>query len=535
MNKKFSCARTAAQAVHFVPFRRSVAYAAILAASSFIAAPAFAQSALGSFAGGLIVSSAFYVDPGFSVGASLPISTGANAVAGSSFCANANCSVNVWNNASVDANFGITANVVMQNINASTGAVLNTVNVTAQAASQGINLVTSFASKSELAINLTPDGQSLTFMGYASTTGVLDVSNSATPGVSEAGNTDTATATYRSIGQLNLNNNSVQVTNTNAYSGNNGRAAILGADGNYYTTGNAGNGNGGAGITNGTGVQRIAPGSNPSTTTLSNVAPYSITQNGYAADKTAKDSNYRGETVYNGTLYVTKGSGSNGIDTVYQVGNAGSLPGAGNTTVSILPGFNTLLAKTDTMTPHPFGIWFANATTLYVADEGSGATTDFGSNATTLAGGLQKWSLVNGTWVLNYTLRGSLIGSSFTVNDGNGHSLTTFTDGLRNLTGQVNADGTVTLFAATSTAGSALGDSGADPNQVVSITDTLADTTASQAASEDFTVLDTAALGQAYRGVALAAPVPEPETYAMLLAGLGLLGFATRRKKQKAA
>jgi hypothetical protein len=29
--------------------------------------------------------------------------------------------------------------------------------------------------------------------------------------------------------------------------------------------------------------------------------------------------------------------------------------------------------------------------------------------------------------------------------------------------------------------------------------------------------------------------IPEPETYAMLLAGLGLLGFAARRRKQKAA
>jgi hypothetical protein len=34
---------------------------------------------------------------------------------------------------------------------------------------------------------------------------------------------------------------------------------------------------------------------------------------------------------------------------------------------------------------------------------------------------------------------------------------------------------------------------------------------------------------------AVAAPVPEPETYAMMLAGLGLLGFMARRKKQNLA
>lgn len=36
-------------------------------------------------------------------------------------------------------------------------------------------------------------------------------------------------------------------------------------------------------------------------------------------------------------------------------------------------------------------------------------------------------------------------------------------------------------------------------------------------------------------GVNFTAAVPEPETYAMLLAGLGLLGFAARRRKQKEA
>ena len=510
----------------------------ILAASA-VTAPAGAQS-LSSYLGDVLVSSSSYVDPGFTAGSALPFAkTGTtstvNANTGSAFCANATCSTNVWNNATVDANFGTTSNIFVQAVNATTGTVDSTVNVTGIAAASGINLNTSFASKSELALNLTPDGSSITFMAYNTTAGQLDVSNSNTPGVIEPGNTDIAASTYRAVAQLNLSTSALQVTTTNAYNGNNGRAAILGSNGYYYLVGNGGNGSGSTATTAGTGVQLLTPGANatPATPGTQQVGSYNVTQNGYAADKPPKDNNFRGETVFNNTLYVTKGSGSNGINTVYQVGPTGTLATSG-ATISVLPGFSTALAKPgDTTVFHPFGLFFANASTLYVADEGSGAATDFGATPTTNAGGLQKWSLVNGVWKLDYTLKGSLIGSSYTVNGTGslaGYSLSTTTDGLRNLAGRVNADGTVTLFAVTSTEGSALGDSGADPNKLVAITDTLSATTAAQVSGEDFTTVQTAALGQVLRGVAVA-PVPVPGAVWLLGSGLlGLVGVSRRRR-----
>ena len=80
------------------------------------------------------------------------------------------------------------------------------------------------------------------------------------------------------------------------------------------------------------------------------------------------------------------------------------------------------------------------------------------------------------------------------------------TDGLRNLTGQVNPDGTVSLYAATSTV-SWSGDQGADPNALVSITDNLAAT--SLPSGENFQTLMAPTNKQVIRGVSFV-PVTGP-------------------------
>ena len=71
-------------------------------------------------------------------------------------------------------------------------------------------------------------------------------------------------------------------------------------------------------------------------------------------------------------------------------------------------------------------------------------------------------------------------------------------DGLRNIMGRVNRDGTATIWAITSTV-SGNGDQGADPNQLVMIRDKLAAT--NLPADETFTVIRTARFGEVLRGV----------------------------------
>jgi hypothetical protein len=457
-----------------------------------------AQSTFPGFEpGNLAVSRSVYTGDASTVkvGQSLPPNCPATAACGTGTATNDGTYPTVFNNAAVDGSFGVTSPIFLDQITTS-GTLINSFPVPTSM------MVTSFSSKSEISLNLSQDGEFITFMGYIAPEKTLDVSNSSTPGVLDPTN-PVGTPYYRAVAQV-YQSGAIQVTNTNAFSGNNGRAAMF-ANGYFYAAGNANNGGGTpANVVASAGVQLVVPGATAAAPT--EIGLFSITQVNdpatglpYAADKLGKDNNFRGLTIFQNTLYVTKGSGGNGINTVYQVGNAGSLPTEANASaapITILPGFPTTLAKA-AGAANPFGIWFANDTTLYVADEGDGVAADAAASPNA---GLEKWILVDGVWQLAYVLQTGLnLGVQYAV-DQYPTALNPATDGIRNITGRNNGDGTVTIWGVTSTI-SASGDQGADPNKLVSVTDVLDNTDPSIAQYEPFTTIYAAKFGEVLRGV----------------------------------
>ena len=449
----------------------------------------------------------------------------------------------VFNNDGPDGSFGVTSPIFLDSIT-SDGFLLGTLPIPSD------QIVTSFSSKSELALNRSTDGKSITFGGYRGGPGFvtgpnqLDVSNSNTPGVVDPTN-PVVSQYYRSVAEVDAFGH-LQITEGNAYSGNNGRAAIK-AHSLYYMTGNDNNGGLsssqltgtqiGINLVTSTGVELVVPGQAPPVPpNINKIGDFEITQvidpstgKPYAkADKAGKDNNFRGLTIFNNTLYVTKGSGGNGINTVYQVGNPGVLPSGDTATlatvpITVLPGFPTVLASgvstTGNPTPvaFPFGIWFANATTLYVCDEGDGtlvtpAVNGNVADAATLAtAGVQKWTLSGGTWHMDYVLQNGLnIGVPYSVPN-LPSAFNPATDGCRNITGRVNFDGTVTIYAVTSTV-SASGDQGADPNKLVKVTDLLKATTLPSGEGDHdfggqigkFVTIRSAKAGEVLRGISFA-------------------------------
>jgi hypothetical protein len=499
--------------------------------------------------GNLVVSRSVYDNNpnNVTVGATLP----PNCTSGCVAATNDGSYPSVWNNSLVDASFGITSKILLDQISPS-GTLINSLEVP-NSLMNGVpptkdQMVTSFPSKSELALNLSTDHQYLTFMGYLAAVDALDVSNANTPAVFDPTN-PVPNSAYRAVAQVDQHGK-FHFTLTNAYSGNNGRAAILnGAANLLYLAGNAGNGGNPQpdGIIIGAGAQILGAevkaevAQKPGLPTP--LGSFNITQLGNKPDKIGKDTNFRGLTIFNDVVYYTKGSGGNGINTVYFVDSTGTvctnsngvgLPAAGASLPTVPLNYNPQFVQSLGLDPNnmcvlngfptalkskvsfPFGIWFANATTLYVADEGDGDNTYSPSSgiytkaAAQKTAGLQKWTFdaTSGAWKRAYVLQTGLgLGSPYTVsgypsgnNSATGLPWAPGTDGLRNITGVVNADGTATIYAVTSTV-SGNGDQGADPNRLVAITDNIQST--SLPAGESFATIYSAGFGEVLRGVSL--------------------------------
>ena len=294
-------------------------------------------------------------------------------------------------------------------------------------------MVTSFSSKSELALNLSTDGQVRDLHGLprpGRRDRRLELEHAGRDRPDEPGPEHVLPrrrAASTSTGKFHF-------TETNAYSGNNGRAAILNdapartcstppaTPATAATRSRTASSSGPARRSSTAQVKALVA-QNPGAPTP--VGSFNITQLGDRPDKIGKDTNFRGLTIFDNVLYYTKGSGGNGVNTVYFVDTTGSacpngvgLPGRERAAADlaarlrplaapdegvqpnnmcILEGFPTALKS---KTSFPFGIWFANANTLYVADEGNGDNT-FSATASTRAAaqttaGLQKWVLRRG-------------------------------------------------------------------------------------------------------------------------------------------
>ena len=340
-----------------------------------------------------------------------------------------------------------------------------------------------YGSSSEGMLELSADGQSLTIAGYGVNPQTYNAGGAAVYGnAAEAQSTSVPGGAYTPVPRViaDISYNGTVDTSTALYNvdnTNNPRSAATVNGSSFILSGQGVKGDTTQGVQSATGGASSATIVNDATDT-------------------------RSAQIYNGNLYVSTDSKQGAAGFTANIAEYNGIPTAG-ATPTILPGIsqavtlagngNAVNGSTGSVNLSPENFFFANSSTLYVADSGNPKGGGLGD------GGLQKWSLVGGKWNLDYTLSSGLnLVSDKTADPGSAGQATT---GLIGLTGKVNANGTVSLYASNSTIG--------DLNQtyLYGINDTLADTTAAQASGESFTQLAAAAPDTNIRGVAFAPAV----------------------------
>jgi hypothetical protein len=388
-----------------------------------------------------------------------------------------------------------------------------------------------YGSSSEGTLQLSGNGQYLTIMGYGvnaqTYNSTLDLNGGGT--ALAQSNNSPATGTTNNIPRVIAligSNGTVNSTTalSNVFNGNNPRSVYTTNGSNFYISGQGNDDlTGGVFYVSGLGATSATPITGADTNSKSNGT--------YNQDT-------RDVQIVNGQLTVSVDSSEGTASKGYDIDGIGTLGAQGSPPTTTLNKQPTLLnglqgaitlngtngntvnnTNGEMVYLSPDNYFYANSTTLYVADTGAPKNGSKGTATDAPGlGGLQKWSFNGTSWQLDYTISAglNLVPYYNTVTK----SLTSDgVSGLYGLTGKV-VNGNVEIFATSYV----LGDT--DQTYLYGLSDVLADTQASQVTGESFATLAAAPADSSFKGVSFA-PVPLPSSVWTLLSGLaGLAAWA---------